>query len=291
MSYLVLFLVIFIGVAMYVYIQITTNKILNTPPINNPGCFIAAKNTTREPNVIVNIGDSITHGMLSHNYSDIVQAESTKYGYATVNAGMNADLAYSVVQRIDDIIACQPKIVTLLIGSNDVLSTFGNRIENYWSYKRIPHGQDTSLEFYLENLAIIIARLKTIPHVKIYIYSLPVLGEDLASIYNQKIMVYSEAIKAMAAAEKICYLPLNETMREYLTEHPSAGALEFDKAQMASTLAIIGNRYFNQNWDQIAKRNNLQLTCETVHLNKKGAKMVADLLLEKIMPMLCADVS
>jgi hypothetical protein len=66
------------------------------------------------------------------------------------------------------------------------------------------------------------------------------------------------------------YLPFNDIMREYLTEHPSTGPLEFDKAKMASTLAIIGNRYFHQNGVQVAKRNNLQLTRETAHLNQKG---------------------
>ncbi len=289
MIYFVLFLVSLTLLAVFWVYGKISEKILNTPPQNSPRDFIANKGATQNKNTIVTIGDSITHGVVSHNYSEMIEAEAAKYGFETVNAGLNADLAYSVVQRIDEIIACQPKVVTILIGTNDVMSTFGNRLKGYWDCKRIPNGQETSLEFYLKNLRTIVKKLKTIPHIKIYIYSLPVLGEDLTSPYNQKIVTYSESIKNLSIEEELNYLPLNESMREYLTEHPSVGSLEFGKEQVASVLAVIRNRYFGQDWNQIARSNNLQLTSETIHLNEKGAQMVADLALEQIIPELQED--
>lgn len=263
-------------------VQKITNNILNTPPHNNPAHFLSQNIKDRPNDVIVNIGDSITHGVVSHNYSKIIAMEAKKHGFETINAGINADLAYSVVKRIDEIVACKPKIATILIGTNDVLSTFGNRKKNYWRFGRIPHGQETSLSFYLTNLNIIIDKLQTIPNIEIYIYSLPVLGEDLSSDANQKTTQYSEAAKELAKQRGLHYLPLNEKMNEYLTRHPSINALAFGKEQLAGVIAVIKHLYFGQDWNQIARSNHLQLTTETIHLSEAGANMVVNLALEEI---------
>ncbi len=280
------FTLLLLGLWLYMFVRKTTNEILNTPPQNNPKAYLGLVKDSNKQSVIVNIGDSITHGVVSHNYSKIVEKEVAKYGYKTINAGINADLAYTVLQRIDDIVACQPKIVTVLIGTNDVMATFGNRVKEYWKFKRIPKGQAVSLDFYSTNLTAIIKKLKTIPNVKIFVSSLPVLGEDLSSKYNDKIVTYSECIKRVSDEEGIYYLPLNEAMRAYLTQNPNDSALEFGKEQTAAILAIIRNRYLGQDWSQISERNNLQLTTETIHLNEKGANMVADVILENIAPLL-----
>lgn len=281
-----LLLLLFVAISLLVTYKIISNKILNTPPLNNPKDYIKNNKGKNKSNIMMTIGDSITHGVGSHNYSKIIELEFEKHGYETINAGFNADLAYSVAQRIEDIVECQPKIVTILIGTNDVISTFGGRNKGYWKIKRIPKGQETSLGFYLDNLEIIVKKLKAIPDVKIYLYSLPVLGEDLLSVYNQKVKVYSESIKAFSEKESLNYLPLNESMRSYLESSPSVDGLEFGKEQFACILAIILNRYFGYSWNEISTRNNLQLTTETIHLNEKGAQMVSDLAIEKIIPTL-----
>lgn len=286
MIYLAFFLALLICIALAIFsFQKISFHILNTPPTNNPKSFLANSKQKTSPS-LVTIGDSITHGSVSANYSNLIANEVGKHGYTTVNAGLNADLAYSVVQRIDDIIACQPKIVTLLIGTNDVMSTFDNRIEQYWQYKRIPKGRHSSEDFYLKNLEIIIDKIKIIPDVKIFIFSLPILGEDLVSPYNEKVVTYSQLIKKLSLEKNITYLPLNESMREYIQANPNKGSLEFGKEKLASILAVMRNKYLKHDWNSISKSNNLQLTSETIHLNELGADMVAKLALEKILPLM-----
>ena len=158
MIYLILFFLIIAVITGYVFLNKVTDHFLNSPAENSPANFLPKK--TSDEKVIVNIGDSITRGLVSHNYSKIIENEAAKYGYTTVNAGINADLAYSVVQRMDEIIACKPAIATILIGGNDVISTFEGQIEHYWKNKRIPNKQETSLNYFLENVQLIIRGFK-----------------------------------------------------------------------------------------------------------------------------------
>ena len=167
------------------------NKLFNTPPINSPGDFIAKRGGTQTKNVIVNIGDSITHSSFGHNYSKIIEAEAAKDGYETVNAGMNADLAYSVVQRIEAIIACQPTVATILIGTNDVVSTFEDRVKEFRLLKRIPNGKETSLEFYLENLGVIVKKLKTISYIKIFWTSFATGSSAMTGIKLPRVTIFN----------------------------------------------------------------------------------------------------
>jgi len=268
---------------------IIINNILNTPPSNDPQNFIkhyGANHTDPEKPVVMTIGDSITHGVMSHNYSKMIEDKLSAYGYQTVNAGINSDLAYSVVQRIDDILACKPKIVTVLIGTNDVMSTFPNENIFYALTGRIPFGQKTSLDFYIDNLSILIRKLKSLPDVEIYLYSLPVIGEDLDSFQNKEIMRFSEAIKKISEKENLTYLPLNERMQDYLTQSPTIDGLKFGELQFANVRTIIQSKVLGYSWNKISEKNKLQLTTENIHLNEKGAAMVANLALEKILPSL-----
>ncbi|MHA1684448.1 MAG: SGNH/GDSL hydrolase family protein, partial [Promethearchaeota archaeon] len=93
------------------------------PPRNNPVAFLKKfKARDREDlKIIACIGDSITHGNVSSNYVSMLEKnlnEGSKK-YEIINAGINSEWAWNVNQRLDDIIACKPDIITILIGTND----------------------------------------------------------------------------------------------------------------------------------------------------------------------------
>ena len=74
--------------------------------------------------MVVCIGDSITHGRVSHNYVDLLAGRFRDGNVVFVNAGINSELAWNVVQRLDAVIACKPDVVTVLsYGTNDANAT------------------------------------------------------------------------------------------------------------------------------------------------------------------------
>ena len=71
---------------------------------------------------VICLGDSITRGQVSASYVDILNEKLGKNGFEFINGGVNNDLAYNVLQRLDDFIDLKPQFVTLLVGTNDILA-------------------------------------------------------------------------------------------------------------------------------------------------------------------------
>src|SRR6218665_1058966 len=95
--------------------KITTHKPESYPTQQNRQKINTSKKT------LVCFGDSNTHGNVSYNWvSDLGRIF---HDLQVLNAGVNSDLTYSLLQRIDDVIACQPDFITVLAGTNDVSST------------------------------------------------------------------------------------------------------------------------------------------------------------------------
>jgi len=68
-----------------------------------------------------------------------------------VNAGINSQLSYNVLQRIDQVVKCNPDFITILIGTNDAAATLNEKNAARYVKKqnlpRVPHRH-----WYEENL-------------------------------------------------------------------------------------------------------------------------------------------
>lgn len=70
---------------------------------------------------VVALGDSLTFGYGAHKgraYPDIL---AQKTGWQVVNMGVNGDTSQNVLDRVEAVIAKQPKLVLLGVGGNDIL--------------------------------------------------------------------------------------------------------------------------------------------------------------------------
>ena len=120
-------------------------------PRDNPRAFLRNTRPRATRTLVVCAGDSITHGVMSADYLATLRARLGRDGYEFVNAGINGNLAWNVLQRLDDVVACRPDAVTLLVGTNDVLATLGPAWEPM--YRRQQHIPVTpTLAWYVENL-------------------------------------------------------------------------------------------------------------------------------------------
>lgn len=69
----------------------------------------------------------------------LLKARLGPMGLEFVNAGRNGNLAWNVLQRLDDVIHCRPDAVTLLIGTNDIAATYSRAAaRNYRIQQHIP---------------------------------------------------------------------------------------------------------------------------------------------------------
>ncbi|MBN1409702.1 MAG: hypothetical protein JW969_02585 [Spirochaetales bacterium] len=219
--------------------------------------------------VVVCLGDSITQGIISTNYVNILQKKYTDR-FIFVNSGVNGNLAYNLNIRLQpDCLDFNPDYVTILIGTNDVNSQeSGKMMKKYRKQQKLPQVPDFS--FYKDNLRKIIERVKNETRAKIGIMSLPLIGELLSSKVNDRVKEYNALIREYADEYGIDYLPLYERQYDYLKglsdRHPGVHT----KKHMLKTISLM----FRRSFDKIAALNGFHLSYDGVHMTTTGADLI-----------------
>ena len=270
--------IIFIFAALVGYLNYMARRM----PAVNPGNFTATQLPAQKSNVAVCVGDSITHGTVSCNYVDILSGRDRLRGYKFVNAGINSELAYNVVQRADGIMACNPAVITILIGTNDAAASLssGNQ-KRYTKDMNLPRLPDRG--WYRENLQLLIQKFKTGTRARIAVFSLPPIGEARESVAYKRAQEYSALVKEVALSEKVTYLPLNERMDEIIAKRGMKNTPVYNENMYLMFKGIVQHYLLGLSYDEIASSNNYFLITDTLHLNCVGAALMADMVEDYVM--------
>ena len=267
--FLIILLVIgIVGLGTYGYLY----QFLFKPAPNNPSKFVDKPKTKTR---IVFAGDSLTCGNMSADFTSTV-AKKLGNGYEYINAGINADLAYNLLQRLDEIIACQPDFVSILIGSNDANATYGKHNQQvYMKLKRLPHLP--SLFWYEENLQKIIEKLQNETQAHIALISMPLIGESIEHKIHEHLKSFVQVAEKVAKKTAIAYLPLYETHLAYLQETNQKACKKYKEKHKLIESAMLQHYIFGKSWDEISKNHGFQTLTDFIHLNSWGANTIANL--------------
>lgn len=225
-------------------------------PVNHPAAFLANGRAPGTRTLVVNAGSSTTHASLSGDYVAMLRERFDSHEF--VNAGVNGATSGSLLDRLDEIIACRPDAVAVLVGGNDVRD-------------------GVPLHEFRANMDTILRRLQTETDARIAVFSLTPHGERLDSAANRALAPYNAAVKELASAHDVTYLPLHERMSALLQRRPGPRASE-PPPVLAPLLGSAVRRYVGgRSWDEIAAANGLYLLTDHIHLSDRGAAVVADL--------------
>lgn len=224
--------------------------------------------------IVVCAGDSITHGNMSHDWVSDLAKQNPDYQF--FNAGKNADLSFTLLRRLDDVIAVQPHYINLLIGGNDVNFIMGNK-NNYYDLNKVTRNDQPSLQTYTQNLTAIVQRLKSETSATISLMSFPILSEDLSHPVNQMADTYNEAVKKIAQQEGVIYLPLREKQKEFLKASGVVSKTRFEDTDWLIRKSGLAHHIFGTDWDTITRQNGNLLTFDNLHFNSVGAGMIQEM--------------
>lgn len=258
------------------------DRVLSARRSDDPQGFLAAGG--RQPStrtLVACVGDSITHGSVSASYVDLLRRRLAPDGFAFVNAGVNGDLAWNVLQRIDAVLACRPDVVTLLIGTNDVNATRDEGSQDYYrGAKALP--QRATGEWYLENVAAVLDRLRAGSDARIVVLDIPILGEDLDSAMNRRVDEYNAGLRALCEARGVPCLPLHDGLVALLPpdHRPPPGVSD----RMLMVRSAFAHLLLRRSWDDVARSHGLAVLTDHVHLSERGATVVADLIADALEP-------
>ncbi len=246
-------------------------------PSNNPETFV--QSTKRSHKIVACLGDSNTQGTMAHNFVNDLAAQMGDKGYDFINAGVNGDLVYNALHRVNDVIACNPDYIIILIGTNDILARLGKGNEVHFEVKKqLP--QKPTEAWFIENLKRLIGMLKLHTNAKIAILSLPLISEDTDSLAFKAAIEYSQQIHQVAQEMDITYLPLNERQLEYFEKHRRNTQKNVVKSPFAYFMPSFKHYVLRKSWEDISKEAGLTLTIDTVHQNKMAAQMIERLIIE-----------
>lgn len=225
---------------------------------------------------VVCIGDSITLGVVSYNYVKILEDEFRAKGFSFINEGVNSECAYHVLQRMDRIISYKPDYATVLIGTNDANSVL-NR--DMWkpSLKLLSLPEEPSLEFYRTCLRKIVRRLLEETEAAVALLSIPPIGEadDEARVICRQ---FNEVVREAAEDFEVDYLPVFESMLEYISMASHTQAFSHELYPLLTGKAVFEKYIMRKSYDEIAEENGLILHSDLLHLNSRGAGIIADLI-------------
>jgi len=224
------------------------------------------------------LGDSLTEGKVGQSYVDLLEQRMRNNGYAFMNAGVAADTAYNLLNRLEPVVKSRPDYVVILIGTDDVEAYLRGGYPPtiiQW-VKKLP--QAVTPDWFISLLRQIVQSVQCSTTAKIALCSIPILGENLDSPANQGVQLFNRSIKALADDLQIAYLPIYEAMEDFLQSHQRLVGRAFDESRTNSILfwAVWDHHILGHNWEDISSHNNLLLTVDTEHFNRLGANMIAD---------------
>jgi lysophospholipase L1-like esterase len=224
--------------------------------------------------LVVCLGDSNTQGQFSANYVTRLQGRWPELQF--VNAGVNGQLAYNIAQRLDDVVAQDPYVVTLLVGTNDVNAQFDAKWKaRYRKQQSLP--VDPTRQWFGEQIDAILTRLGE-TEARLAVLDLPPLGEDLGSRMNQLVEEYNATLREVAAGHGVPVLPLHERLVALLPA--DARPPQYRGDIWLVFRSMLRHAVLRQSWDAISARNGLELLTDNLHLNDRSADVVADLISE-----------
>ena len=219
--------------------------------------------------VTIAIGDSLTRGNMSHNYLADAR-ERLGDGHLILNAGINGNKVYHVEQRLDEVIACEPDIVTLMIGTNDAI--FPETLDDSWS--TVTQGLDR-----------VLTRLSEDTDATIALFTLPLLGEDLDQTLNQRAEDVSARLETVALAHGVEVLSLRAAHLARLNNEPPrpwplCNSMDDVLEEIKHTRPHVVRRGRVVDYDALAAQQGHLLVIDCVHLSRQGAAPVTDLLVD-----------
>lgn len=222
--------------------------------------------------VVVCLGDSLTDGVLSASYFPYLEQEFVPLGYRFVNAGVSGDLAFNVLERVDDVVACKPDVVIVACGANDAASHIGEDWTQ-WYLKAKHAPQRPTIEWYEEMLTRIVTRLQTETSAQLALLELPLFTEELNGPVNQRVQRYNRIVHRVGEQRDVPVIPLYDPMAVMIP--PDFAPPVFDGSRSHMGRALRDHYLLRQSWDRISQKHGFLIHTDFAHMNTRGAELIA----------------
>ncbi len=242
-----------------------------------PGPVVSERST-----VVACLGSSSTAGQgQAFGWIDELSRRPQNARFVFKNLGVGGDFAYDALQRVPAVVATSPDRIFVLVGANDVLAMVFPNVQRFLGGFMKRHSQEPSFEWFRENLAAIVTRLRAETRARIALSSLGPIGEAPDSTdpnqrrLNELVARFSASIRETSAQQGTDYIPFYERLSAGIAASPGKALTAF------RFLPIYGDtfRYYvlRKTSDEIGAANGWKFHVDGVHLNRRGGMILAGL--------------
>ena len=177
------------------------------PPDLDPAAFVHAGRSRGDGPVVVCLGDSITHGKASHPFVETLRQRLPDH--TLINAGINGELSYNLLQRVDTVLACEPDAVAILVGTNDATaSLMPMKQKKALAKKGLP--APPSVSTYRDWMRDLVTALQRGGVPRIAVLSPPSIAEDVeqpigVGVHPLAVNVVSQCLHVGVASGGLCH--------------------------------------------------------------------------------------
>jgi len=221
--------------------------------------------------LVVDAGDSLTQGTFSADYVGLLRRHLNSTGFEFVNAGVNGEKLAGLLKRTREILSCRPDAITITIGTNDLHAYLDSQTQHS------PVSLSDSIARFRRDLESLIPALRSVSTPRIAVFSIPPIGQDMLSPANRAVEQYNETIRQVCEQNEVTYLPLNEQARERIVGLADGYRSSAGPSRDLSRNVVIRRFFLWQTWDQISEKNGFAIHTDAIHLNSRGARLIADL--------------
>jgi len=230
------------------------------------------------------VGDSLTAAIPGASYVKILKKMQNTY--SIIDKGRGGDTLLGINRRLNHLLAeYKPWVVLIEVGANDILLPFlkcrggkwersVNRLVKRGSIPTVKTSQFQAL--YSQTIEMV----KQHEVAKLVITTISCLGEDLTSELNKRRDEYNNIIRNFARQYEIQLADVGEVFDAYIKKlnKPSKYLMpDYYKIYLDSLHTMI-----EKFADNLSARRGLSLTIDGVHLNRLGAKIFTETILEKL---------
>ncbi len=239
-------------------------------PAGDVSDYLAGSPTSKRPVVVA--GASIVRGRASVDFVQILRDRFPSRDF--VNAGVNGNVAWELLQRVDHVMACRPAQVVILIGTNDVQATLTpDATRQTRESKQLP--EDPSLGWYATCMTEIVTRLQA-AGAEVALCSLPPIGQDLSAPVNVVVREANAAIHRVCDATGAAYIPVYERLTDLLATQGATTGPAWTGSWGPGTASLVQHFVLGRSYDAIALARGWVLSPDGVHMDSVGAGIIAD---------------
>lgn len=261
---------------------LTVLKVATSDDLHTPSAFLKqgggdASTSAEAKQPVICLGDSLTRCNLSADWVSALrqQLQDGVDGSTVLNAGINMQCSNNIHQRIDEVVACRPSHVTVLVGTNDLKAEL-SPIEGfmYKVFGRLP--EVPTLDSYEKTLLEIREKLLA-AGAQVALVSPPVLGEDIGSESNKRASEFAAVVKKVAETagdDRCSYLPLFEQTYAKL---PQDGGRPYCGINFFAWCCLLcwDVHILQRDLGDIQRERKLGVTIDLVHLGPEAADNLA----------------